>query len=295
MIKLLIILLTLSACATTKSVLREPDEYLHLLKNKQQSLIKQYNQITKERPSGWLLPGGCDSAIWAYTANAFAGCSPNFKARANGYENAKGKFGRRPKTSGRCWIGKQNGSRTTWSRDQAHGLLLYGLKCRDKNIVEDHLNYAKSQWWFTAEGEWPERWAAGYYNPLFRGLLGTVAKDLGINTLEHLWPEYHQSGHDDYVSKLQALDIYMRSKVTGYLTSQQRDRVLEHFNRDPRDVFFSSLAAKFGLINFRFAVNNCLSHETYAGEYVRGHNFAECYLSQKLQSCSIILEAYLEN
>ena len=293
MVKPLTLLLLLAGCATTKPVMRERDQFYPQLIHRQKTLIKQYKQITDKRESGWLLPTGCDSAIWSYSANAFAGCLPTFKARANEYD-IKGKFGRRPKESGRCWIGKKNGSRTTWSRDQAHGLLLYGLKCKDKNIVEDHLNFASSQWWFTAEGEWPERWAAGYYNPLFRGLLGKVAHNLGVNTWERFWPEYHQSGHDDYVSKLQGLDIYMRSLIGGELSYQQKQRIIEHMERDANDIFFGSLGAKFGLINFRIGVEGCLTNETYGGQYVRCEHRPECLLSQRLQACGILLEAYIE-
>ena len=292
--KLIILTLLFASCSTTRQVLRERgDEFYPQLINRQKTLIKQYEKITDKRKSGWLLPTGCDSAIWSYTANAFAGCLPTFKARANEYDT-KGKFGRRPKESGRCWIGKKNGSRSTWSRDQAHGLLLYGLKCKDKDIVSDHLDFARSQWWFTADGEFPERWAAGYYNPLFRGLLGTVAHNLGVNTWERFWPEFHQSGHDDYVAKLQALEIYIRSFISGELSYQQKQRVMEHIERDANDIFFSSLGAKFGLINFRLGVEGCLTNEPYGGQYVRCENRPECLLSQRLQSCGILLEVYTD-
>lgn len=286
MLKILALIL-LTACSTTPKVERAKDVLFEQVKNKQRTLIAEYTEITKDRASGWLSEKDCDGMLWSALGASFH-CPKSFNIRAAQFE--KGRFGRKPSKD--CWIGKQNGSRTSWSQDMGMGLLTYAMKCEDKDLVADHLIYGTKNNYIYGEGQPAYVWGAAYYRLGIRGLMGKVASYNGFPNTVQYNPTIYPPKLDDYAAHLQMLEIYMRSYMTGHLTSLQKTRVLEHIKRVPLDPFFMSLGAKFGLVNFRVAADLCLAENDFIGEYVRCHDIKECRLSQMLKACGILLEAY---
>lgn len=196
----------------------------------------------RDSDTGWL-EEGCDGFLW--TAK-YASVTCDVDMRASEFDE-RGRFGRTP--AKRCWTPEtgDNGSKTTWSRDMGTGLAEYTWRCKNRQMLQDHIDYG---WGTTPDWVMGEPIDDGrvIYTPNLVGMLHQVRFALGgADSPNRYWPASYPGGLDDYEAHLQVWSIKIRHEVDESLgevnlmgiTEQMEDRIVEHYRREPRCPFYS--------------------------------------------------------
>jgi len=216
----MILILGIAACGPKKHRI-EPDASpsIEMVKARQDARAAEYAALTKDSKGHWITPGDCDGALWSFTA-ASARCPSEFDPRASEFEGETGRYGRRPPP--RCWTpeGGDQGSTTTWSGDMAKGLMLYGWRCKNLQLLSDHERYGRGNAWQMGDGEDGKVLARAVYRPSLIGELYTTIWGLGgpDNANRH-WPSIFPSGLTDFEAHLQVLSIILMGEVAGATNS----------------------------------------------------------------------------
>ena len=196
----------------------------------------------RDPDNGWL-EKGCDGYLWT---GKYAAITCDVDMRASEFEET-GRFGRTP--AKRCWSSEtgDNGSQTTWSRDMGTGLAEYAWRCRDSQLLQDHVDYG----WSTTP-DWimgqPLNDGRVIYTPNMVGMIHQIRYAIsGDDSVNRHWPASYPGGKTDYEAHLQVWSIKIRHEVDEEIglvsfmgiTNSMRDRILEHYDREPNCPFYS--------------------------------------------------------
>ncbi len=224
--------------------------------------------------NGWL-EKGCDGFLWT-AKYASVICDSDVDMRASEYEDT-GRFGRTPEK--RCWTSAtgDNGAKNTWSRDHGVGLSEFTWTCKNRQMLQDHIDYG---WSTTPDWIMGEPIGDGrvIYTPNMVGLLHQIRFALGgADSVHRHWPTTYPGGLDDYEAHIQTWTIKIRHEVDEKLgavslldvTGQMHDRVLEHYNREPNCPFYSYMYHLFETGDMTEPVE-LVNSNTFECEYLRG-------------------------
>jgi len=164
------------------------------------------------------------------------------------------------------------------------GFLNCLIQQKDLPAIERHIAYGEENGWKMGEGA-PQRI---YYSPALIGLWYKAARILGHDYGYTEVPNVYAKGLTDYQAHLQMLDIYLRGKLDGKISSRMRDRLREHHSRLPRSHFYAAINAKYSGTN-NDILDTCLGYDEPIGDYVRCDNEA-CELAEKIFTCKMVLE-----
>lgn len=219
---------------------------------------------------------GCDGMLWEGKYRAVVG-GGNLAAA----EREPGRFGRRPEP---CWDGKDIGSKTTWSRDMAVGLVLWLWRSGDFRTLERHYQFGKENHW--AMG-FPKTNRV-YYTPQMKSFLTRTIRALGgSNHSPYKWNALYFPGKLDYAAHLEVLQIVARSEIEGSIPKIALARLKEHAKRAPRNPLYAASLVKFGGSSSD-AIESCLVPKF--DTYVRCDD-GNCRLIEQLFACDLILRA----
>jgi hypothetical protein len=297
-------------CCGKKYTQKDPDPEptrLEQLSALQQSRIARAREI-RDPDNGWIAPDSCDGFLWSGKLAAVI-CDVDLTAA----EREPGRFGRRPDPV--CWSQESGdqGSKTTWSRDMGKmGMVPYAWLCRDRGILERHIDYGKANNWVMGE---PIADGRVIYTPGLVGILHQVVWAMGgENSANRLWPDVYPSGLQDYEAHNQVMGIWIRGEVSRHvndldslpkpppkgtalelfsISETMYSRLVEHASREPENPLY---AAVLGLYtgDLRTAVDLCLIDPAPVGSYVRIEEGMEerAYLAEVIFACSIVLRKF---
>lgn len=219
--------------------------------------------------TGWLATGVCDSMLWTGLAAASKGIHPVSLA-ASEYPAEPGRFNRRPAP----FCGPGAGSKTTWSRDMAMGLLIGAWKTKQLSLLERHAEYGVQNLWKMGE---PLADGRVLYTPAMIGMLYQTIYALGGSDNDNRrWPAAYPSGLVDYQAHLQALGIWLRGAITptefNAISSKMLARIDEHASRQPACPLYAHLK---GLYNGDMGTTVDLLLGRWACDYQRGDKEAD--------------------
>ena len=239
-IKKLILLTLILSCSKDKDRL-DPIPAVRLPELKEAFDTKQVKALEiRDSATGWLTFSDCDAMIWAGKYACSLGEASTVNLRASEYPEQPGRFDRRPAPF--CWtkeLGDQ-GSKTTWSRDMGIAGLIPGAFCsKNLKILEDHAAFGESKQWDMGE---PVADGRGVYSPGVIGILYSAIKYLGgqDNPKKNL-PSLYFPGLDDYQAHLQMMDIWIKGEMKESISAGMRDRIKEHYKREPECPLYSYL------------------------------------------------------
>ena len=251
--------------------------------------------------NGWISTD-CDGMLW----NGKYAAATSLGDITSSEFDASGRFGRTP--AKRCFEeGKDNGSKSTWSRDMAIGFIYWAFRTDDLDVLQRHSNYGTSNQWKMGE---PLSDGRVLYNPGLIGLLYNAIYSLGgSKNTNRLWPSIWPSGLVDYEAHLQVLKIALvgeiaeslneadampRRPLTGNLgllsvSTTMFKRLEEHAAREPNNVFFQAVLAKY-TGEYDTAIDLCTSSSV--GSYVRCDDNTSCKLAELIFSCDFLVRQY---
>lgn len=327
--------LALSACSSSFEDVHDPaapktDARLPELRDAYAQHLAEADAL-RDPESGWLVYKGCDAALFAGKYAAVTGAAPMSWDFAE-YPTQLGRFSRRP-LSRPCWSEEagDTGSKTTWSRDMAKGLIAAAWRTGDRALLERHASFGASNNWKMGE---PAADGRVFYSP---ALIGQVHETIyamgGANSFARRWPDLYPSGLVDYQAHLQMLNIWQRGEVDQALrrgvepagwkpeegqapivddaaddhdlslaervrleltpvTDQMLDRAREHAAREPANYFYAAVEALYSG-DFGATIGLLLDPATPAPAYARcdGEERA-CALAEWLFAADIVLRRF---
>ncbi len=258
----------------------------------------------RDPETGWLARNDCDGMIWAGKYAASRGVT-GVNILAAEYPDSPGKFGRRPPPW--CWDGKDNGSKTEWSRDMAvGGLLPYAFLTGRIEVLERHAAYGRAHHWLMGE---PLLDGRAVYTPSLKGLLYKTIDALGgTPDVEAFWPDSWPSGLTDYEAHLQVMSIWLHGETARRLGDSDQipqriaekttalqisetmfDRLQEHVDREPMNPLYRAV---YGLYDgdMGAAADVLLDPSMPLGSYVRCNDLRQCRVAEWLFAASIVLD-----
>jgi len=279
------------------------DDVRFTLNELKEEAINYTNQDT-----GWLA-NGCDGMLWN---GKYAAAADRGDIRAS-ESDISGRFSRTPLK--KCWDKKDNGAKSTWSRDMALGFIYWAYRTNNLSVLQDHADYGVANQWKMGD---PLGDFRVVYTPQMIGLLYKAIYALGGKANHNrLWPTSWTSGLVDYESHLQVLNIALQGEIAerlkeadamprqpltmetrttltaGELSLSVSDtmfkRLEEHVIREPNNAFFQAIYSKY-TGNYTDAINLCTSKSV--GSYVRCDDNISCVLSELIFSCDFILKQY---
>ena len=252
------------------------------------SKYKSKADILKNPDTDWL-NNGCDALLWE---SKYSSVTMDSDIRATEYDGSPGRFGRTPIK--RCFSqGEDNGSKSTWSRDMGMGLILWAWRANALDVLEDHERYGRENTWKMGE---PIADGRVLYTPQMIGILYSVIHAMGgANNANRHWPTIWTKGLVDYQAHLQMMSILIQYEIEKDIKKVMYERIVEHSDREPNNVFYQALKAKF-TGNYDKASELCVNGSV--GDYVRlseDQNANRARLSELIFSCDLILRAYESN
>ena len=256
--------------------------------------------------NGWIATD-CDGMLW----NGKYAAATSLGDITSSEFDASGRFGRTP--AKRCFEeGKDNGSKSTWSRDMAIGFIYWAFRTDDLDVLQRHSNYGTSNQWKMGE---PLSDGRVLYNPGLIGLLYNAIYSLGgSKNTNRLWPSIWPSGLTDFEAHLQVLKIALVGEIAESLneadaipqrpliggdhlgllsiSTTMYKRLEEHAQREPNDVFFQVVYAKYSG-DYSHAINLCSGQITgiHAG-YVRCDDNISCKLANEIFACDFLVRQF---
>lgn len=271
----------LAGCAAEKNKDAEPVESDRLggLKEIHEARLAEAVALS-DNEWGWLTPEDCDGMLWS--AKAAAGGQPGVNIEGSEYDTP-GRFGRRPPPD--CWAdGKDQGAKTTWSRDTALGLIYAAVRSSNLALLQRHAAYGEKNKWKMGE---PFDDGRTLYTPSIIGLLYQAIYFLGgeDNSARKI-PNVYISGLNDFQAHLQVFEILLRGEIEGGIRDVMLDRLTEHAKREPQSAFYQAALATY-TGDFGRAIETCMAGGT-AG-YVRCDEFRRCELADLIFSCDLVV------
>lgn len=197
-------------------------------------LIYAYELKLKQYDNQWLDLEFCDAMLWTGLADSSPGY--NVDLRESEYENEPGRFNRRPKPF--CEAGL--GSKTSWSRDMAMGLIFSSWRDGDLELLERHAKYGVKKNWKMGE---PFADGRVQYTPnILRLLYQTIYKLGGEDNVARAIPAIYASGLDGYEAHLQTLDYILTMELFGSVPRDGERVIKKHVEREPECPIFSYAA-----------------------------------------------------
>lgn len=254
--------------------------------------------------NGWISTD-CDGMLWNGKYAAATGLGD---IRASEFGDT-GKFGRTP--TKRCWDKTDNGAKSTWSRDMAIGFIYWAYRTDNLPALQDHADYGVKNNWKMGE---PLADGRVLYNPGIIGLLYNSIYALGgESNANRYWPSVWPSGLTDYEAHLQVTNIALQGEIAESLneadaiphrpqkggdlgltsiSTTMYKRLEEHATREPNDVFFQAVFAKYSG-DYSHAINLCSGQvaNPHAG-YVRCDDDISCKLANEIFSCDFLVRQF---
>lgn len=278
--------LSLAACGAGNKPFRGATDRLDQLKAVQTERIDEGMTYT-DNEHGWITPTDCDGMIFSAK---FAVASGHGNILAAEYPDEPGRFGRRPQPW--CYSDDEghNGSVSSWSRDMAIcGLIPYAYQTNQREILERHINYVEANGDYSG---YPRNLDRTFYTPTLRGTIYQVIYSLGGKNqqIRHTPnPATLTSGLSDYRAHLLMCDIWLSGETRGSLDQFQMARINEHAKREPNNIFYQVLHARWNG-DFDHAINLCSSRDRNQASYVRCNEPRACYLAEEAWSCSLLID-----
>lgn len=252
--------------------------------------IELWKKDLKLTDEGYLesLTHDCDGALWQGKWCAVTGCDLSDK-----YED-EGRFFRRPDP--RCYEdGKDQGSKSTWSRDMfICGLVPWVYGTKNVSAIDRHVNYGIDNNWLMGEpkvGDDLINAARHFYTPNMRGVAYKLLDHIGGPKYPGvLWSKTgsYAEGLEDYHGHLQACLIWIKGEIDGGISEKMLGIVKTHHKRVPDDPFYAVLYGKYSG-DWQPAIKNCTKKEPFRGDYVRCGE-ADCYAAHSIHACNLLLE-----
>ena len=126
-----------------------------------------------------------------------------------------------------------------------------------------------------------------FYTPALRGLWRKAARKLTGDKHGVEWPNTYPAGLTDFTAHLQMLDIELRGRLDGAITSKMVDRIKEHSARIPSSVFYAVMSDRYAGTDRATAL--CLDDDNVVGDYVRCDGEA-CELAERIFACNLLLD-----
>jgi len=262
--------------------------------------------LLTDKASGWITPTDCDGMIWS--AKAGVNFCEVFKPEASEFEDSPGRFGRRPPP--RCYdetTNKDNGSKTTWSRDMAvAGLFPYIFLCNSVGILSSHILFGETNNWVMGQ---PVTETRVIYTPNVLGLLYQMNFAMtGNNHPSRLWPAFYPNGLVDFEAHLQVMSIWLRGEIATKLNNPDDvpkpqaaglellqisglmfDRLIEHRDREPLNPFYQFTVALYSDGDYSKTIDLLLDPTMPMSGYVRCEELERCKLGEWLFVTKLVL------
>lgn len=185
----------------------------------------------------------CDSLLFT----GLTGCLPDVSVDIDKAFDSKTNLWHRRPVSKSCY---PDHSKSTISRDMLLGLAWYCYYNNRKDIVEQVINYAFSNWGIMGEAKTKTVLIGRCF--IGPGLLATYAWILyKLGGKDYWWlrmiPADFGYGLKGFQAHLQVLHILLRYKLTGKLSRGSRAKIAKHVKREPRNPLFLYVDGQSGL------------------------------------------------
>jgi hypothetical protein len=149
-----------------------------------------------------------------------------------------GQWFRRPLSYPECYT--EGKSRSTISRDMLLGVLWYAVANNDLDTLERMWDYGTSHAWIMGNNEHT------IMNPNMISLLARSIKYLNGEDYKarHL-PMVYPTNCEGYVCHLAALQIALNGHIFGQINSYERDYLINIANKNPNNILYAALKAKY--------------------------------------------------
>jgi hypothetical protein len=246
----------------------------------------------RDPETGWLTPDSCDGILWSSKYAITVGID-EVDIEAAEHPDEMGRFGRRPHPP--CWseeLGDQ-GSPATWSRDMFKaGLAPWAWEHKRLDVLERHAEYGKDNNWYMGK---PLADGRTLYTPQVIGFLYQIIYALGgENSINRMWPEWYNSGLDDFEAHLQVMGILVRGEIHEArgeadavpallgISGGMWERIEEHYNREPHNPLYAYMYNLYDSGDFTDTITLLLDHSEPFGTYVRCGEIERCKLAEWL-------------
>lgn len=263
----------------------------------EQLQMKQY-QIYSEVEAGldpvtkWPTLRDCDGTLWAGIA-----CAVGMPVGIHFAEYAPGEIHRRPYES--CYTDRDNGSKTTISRDMLTGYMACAHRWRDLSAMKRLAEYGEKNNWVMGKPEWyVSRVLLG---DNLKGILGRMIYELSFGADDRSYrstPAIHLPVTEDYQRHIQVQTILLDNAITVPKTMDITGNMLERLRANaeakPEDPLFQAALGLFTGDQSK-ALELLMRDEMPCPSYARGENpNVYCKLIW-LQAADIVVKSHQSN
>jgi len=281
MVKLIILLLSLTACSSKKAEPHTNDTddlqiyFDHIYRDVQNEL---------DPVTGWIDNHDCDGLLW----NGLA-CSLGMPVRIDLAEHSPGELHRRPYKACYSKEGIDQGSKSTISRDMVTGYLACAIERDDLDALKRLADYGQANAWIMGEPKAMVSRVLLTGNLI--GLLGRAIYNISSGSSDRTYrhtPALYLPVSEDYERHVQVQGILLQEKVSGSITEEMLKRLEEHAEESPGNPLFVAALGKFKGDQAK-AINLLLS-EPHCPSYARGARPDIYCLVGWLSAAKIVLE-----
>jgi hypothetical protein len=177
----------------------------------------------------------CDSGHFSFLRAVGAGIPINARA----FMDAERKVHRRTLSYKECYPDESGSS---VSADELLYLLAYGVKFKDRQLLQDVFSYGKEHAWVMGEGDIFRT----IMRPSLQSLYARALRALGgPDFAERIIPPFEPGARKGFEAQLQVVSILVDLNVTGALTSPQLEALRDQAARQPGNALFMCAASRF--------------------------------------------------
>lgn len=277
--KLIFLAILLTSCGAIKDVKASLDD-LTAVRIAQALRISDAEPLLDEKGRMKNILTDCDGYLWQGKWCAVTGCD------MSDYE-VDGRLYRRPEP--RCWDGKDQGSKTTWSKDMAAcGLIPYALLQNQSDLINRHIRFGSYNGWVMGE---PTETIDALSRVVYT--LTLVNRLKGVRGFLDEGKSYKnklpaQPGLKDYPAHLQTCGLWADIHMGGGYTDQEAKVLKAHADRVPDSPFYSLMAAKV-TGDYSDIIDKCKSKDVYQGDYIRCNGHQDCAIIEEAFACELLI------
>lgn len=184
-----------------------------------------------------------------------------------------------------CYVnGKDNGAKSSISKDQLLGLMLYSWKLKRHDHIQGLIAYGEANGWFMGD-------AIDAKTRISRTLMTPALIDLLYLIQNRLALQEPEDGEADaffinkgYQAHLDVIRILLEGSVKGTITATQGSILKAHADREPSNALFLAAAARYGKAGPEQAANILLDSSHFPNSRLPSKaEHCEPYLFQRDQ------------
>lgn len=184
-----------------------------------------------------------------------------------------------------CFLnGKDNGSKSSISRDMLLGLMFYAWKAKRKDHVDGLVGYGEANGWFMGDAiDVKTRVSRTLMTPALIDLLYQIQNRLALQEPD---PETADAFfiNKGYQAHLDVIRILLDGSVKGTITATQGSILKAQADRDPQNALFLAAAARYGKSEPEHAANLLLDSSHFPNSRLPSKaEHCEPYLFQRDQ------------